>query len=73
MQRNRKAMAARVLRVARSPLYSPADNAAKTFKAALVRLGLDALRDIVLDVSLQMRVFKSKCCVARPRSHCMRS
>jgi HD-like signal output (HDOD) protein len=53
-------VAARVLRVARSPLYSPAANAAKTLKAALVRLGLNALRDIVLDVSLQMRVFKSK-------------
>ena len=53
-------VAAKVLRVSRSPLYSPADNAVKTLKAALVRLGLNALRDIVLDVSLQMRVFRSK-------------
>jgi len=53
-------VAARVLRIARSPLYSPAEGGVKTLKAALVRLGLDALRDIVIDVSLQMRVFKSK-------------
>jgi HD-like signal output (HDOD) protein len=54
-------LAARVLKVSRSPLFTPSSsNSVQTIKDALVRLGLNALRDIVLDISLQMRVFRSE-------------
>ncbi|MEW5741985.1 MAG: HDOD domain-containing protein [Myxococcota bacterium] len=51
-------LAARVLQVARSPLYAP-QMELRSLKSAIVRLGLNAIRNIVMEVSLSARVFKA--------------
>lgn len=51
-------LAGRVLQLARSPLYAPAMEL-RSLKAAIVRLGLNAIRNIVMEVSMSTRVFKA--------------
>ncbi len=52
-------IAGRILKVVQSPLYSAASKLT-SLQDALVRLGLQTLRDLVLEISLNMRVFKSQ-------------
>ncbi len=49
----------RILKLVQSPLYSGASKLV-SLEDALVRLGLRTLRDLVLEISLNMRVFKSQ-------------
>jgi HD-like signal output (HDOD) protein len=51
-------LAGRVLQIARSPLAAPAMEL-RSLKAAIVRLGLNAIRTIVMEVSMSTRVFKA--------------
>jgi HD-like signal output (HDOD) protein len=51
-------LAGRVLQIARSPLDAPAMEL-RSLKAAIVRLGLNAIRIIVMEVSMSTRVFKA--------------
>lgn len=51
-------IAGRILKLVQSPLYSGATKLV-SLEDALVRLGLRTLRDLVLEISLNMRVFKS--------------
>ena len=48
-----------VLKVASSPLYA-AGNGVRSIRDALVRLGLNAVRNIVLQESMRMRIFRNK-------------
>lgn len=50
-------LAARVLKVARSPLYGSA--AVPTIRDAIVRLGTRRLSHVVLEAAMEMRVFRS--------------
>jgi len=51
----------RVLRIASSPLYQPTPRATEpSLKDAVLRMGLGNMRDIVVEVVLQMRVFQAK-------------
>lgn len=51
----------RVLRIASSPLYQPTARATEpSLKDAVLRMGLTNMRDIVVEVVLQMRVFQAK-------------
>lgn len=50
-------LAARVLRMAQSPVYAGAARI-ESLKDALVRLGLRTLRDLVLEVATNLRVFR---------------
>lgn len=51
----------RVLRIASSPMYLPTPRAAESsLQEAIVRLGLGNLRDVVVEVVLQMRIFQAK-------------
>lgn len=50
-------LTARVLRVARSPLYGSAN--VPTLKDAVVRLGMRRLHHVVLEAALELRVFRS--------------
>jgi len=51
----------RVLRIASSPLYMPTPRASElSLREAIVRLGMGNLRDVVVEVVLQMRVFQAK-------------
>jgi HD-like signal output (HDOD) protein len=50
-------LAGRVIQVAQSPLYSP-QKSIPSLKGAVSRLGINALRDIVIQVALNMRVFR---------------
>ncbi|MCP4036810.1 MAG: HDOD domain-containing protein, partial [bacterium] len=52
-------IAGRVLKMVQSPIYSGASKLA-SLNDALVRLGLKTLRDLVMQISLNMRVFKSQ-------------
>lgn len=51
-------LAGRVFQIARSPLYAP-QMELRSLKAAVVRLGLSAIRNIVMEVSLSTRVFRA--------------
>ena len=64
-------LAGEVLRVARSAFYSGV-RPVTTLQGALVRLGLTKLREIVLEVALNLRVFRSATyqgCMERLRKH----
>ena len=50
-------LAARVLRVASSPAYAGAAKI-ESLSGAVMRLGLNTLRDLVLEVAMNLRVFK---------------
>lgn len=52
-------IAGRILKVVQSPLYS-AVSKVTSLDDALVRLGLTMMRDLVLEISMNMRVFKSQ-------------
>ncbi|MCP5043071.1 MAG: HDOD domain-containing protein, partial [bacterium] len=52
-------IAGRVLKMVQSPIYSGASKLA-SLDDALVRLGLKTLRDLVMQISRNMRVFKSQ-------------
>lgn len=52
-------LAGRVLQIVRSPLYSGAVPAA-SLHDAVVRLGLRTVRDIVMEISMNLKVFKSQ-------------
>jgi len=52
-------LAGRVLRIAQSPVYAGASKLV-SLKDALVRLGLITLRDLVLEVAMNLRVFKAE-------------
>lgn len=52
-------LAGRVLRVAQSPVYAGAAQI-QSLQDALMRLGLNTLRDLVLEVSMNLRVFKAE-------------
>jgi HD-like signal output (HDOD) protein len=51
-------LAARVLKLCNSPLYGAA-SPIRSLKAAVVRMGLAELRDVVMEASLSFRVFKT--------------
>ncbi len=51
-------LAGKVLKLVRSPIYCGAVEIT-SLKNAVVRLGLNTLRDIVIEVSMNMRVFRS--------------
>lgn len=51
-------LAGRVLKLCNSPLYGAA-SPIRTLKAAVVRMGLAELRDVVMEASLSFRVFKT--------------
>lgn len=51
-------LAARVLKVASSPVYS--GQALQSLQTAVMRLGMRALADLVWEVALNMKVFRSK-------------
>src|SRR4051794_3562781 len=51
-------LAARVLKLCNSPLYG-AIEPVRSLKAAVVRMGLAELRDVVMEASLSFRVFKT--------------
>lgn len=53
-------LAARVLRLAQSAAYAPTGGAIQSLRDAIVRVGLRNLREIVWEVSVNMRVFRSK-------------
>jgi HD-like signal output (HDOD) protein len=51
----------RVLRIASSPMYLPTPRATEpSLREAVVRLGVGNLRDVVVEVVMQMRVFQAK-------------
>ena len=52
-------LAGRVLKVVQSPLYSGAMPTA-SLRDALVRLGLRTLRDLVMEIAMNLKVFKSE-------------
>ncbi len=52
-------LAARVLKLVRSPIYGGASRI-DSLRDALMRLGLNTLRDIVLEAAMNMRVFRSE-------------
>ena len=52
-------LAARVFQIAQSPLYGTGAPL-RSLRAAVVRLGLNTLRNIILEVGLNMRVFNHK-------------
>jgi HD-like signal output (HDOD) protein len=52
-------LAGRVLQIVQSPLYSGAMKT-ESLHAALVRLGLRTLRDIVMEIAMNLKVFKSE-------------
>jgi len=52
-------LAGRVLKIVQSPLYSGAMQAA-SLHDALVRLGLRTLRDIVMEIAMDVKVFRSE-------------
>ncbi|MBK7864623.1 MAG: HDOD domain-containing protein [Archangiaceae bacterium] len=51
-------LAGRVLKLCNSPLYGNAEPV-RSLKAAVVRMGLAELRDVVMEASLSFRVFKT--------------
>jgi HD-like signal output (HDOD) protein len=51
-------IAGRILKVVQSPMYSSASKLT-SLEDALVRLGIRTLRDLVLEISMNVRVFKS--------------
>ncbi len=60
-----------VLRISQSPIYAGASQVA-SLADALMRLGLATLRDLVVEVTMNMRVFRTPCYVEsmeRVRSH----
>lgn len=64
-------LAGEVLAMARSALYSRG-RPVTTLQAALARIGLTALQDVVLQAALNLRVFRSSCykgCMERLRDH----
>ncbi|MCP4504640.1 MAG: HDOD domain-containing protein [Deltaproteobacteria bacterium] len=52
-------LAARVLKIASSPVYAGSSKLA-SLKQGIVRIGLNTLRDIVMEAALNMKVFRSK-------------
>jgi HD-like signal output (HDOD) protein len=65
-------LAGRVLRIAQSPVYAGAAQV-QSLRDALVRLGLKTLRDLVLEVATNLRVFRSPAYAGpmeRIRRHC---
>ena len=65
-------LAGRVLRIAQSPVYAGAAQV-QSLRDALVRLGLTTLRDLVLEVAMNLRVFRAPAYAGpmeRIRRHC---
>lgn len=52
-------IAGRILKLVQSPIYSGASKI-ESLNDALVRLGLRTLRDLVMEISMNMKVFKSE-------------
>ncbi len=52
-------LAGKVLRLARSPAYTPNPSAVRSLKQAVGRLGVAGIRDVVMEAALGSRVFRA--------------